>query len=77
MKEIAARSNILDPIFKKNHRVKKSELRANYKLLRGKLSTKHDDQLNQVLKIKKGDTYNGIELEKRIADFALPQNHEY
>ena len=26
-----------------------------------------DSQLNQVLKIKKGDTYNGVELEKRIA----------
>ena len=31
-----------------------------------------DDQLNQVLKIKKGDTYNGIELEKRIADNTDP-----
>ena len=27
----------------------------------------HDEQLNQVLKIKEGDTYNGVELEKRIA----------
>jgi outer membrane protein insertion porin family len=31
-----------------------------------------DDQLNQVLKIKKGDTYNGVELEKRIADNSDP-----
>jgi len=31
-----------------------------------------DDQLNQVLKIKKGDTYNGVELEKRIADTSDP-----
>ena len=31
-----------------------------------------DEQLNQVLKIKKGDTYNGIELEKRIADNSDP-----
>ena len=31
-----------------------------------------DDQLNQVLKIRKGDTYNGIELEKRIADNSDP-----
>ena len=31
-----------------------------------------DEQLNQVLKIKKGDTYNGIELEKRIADSSDP-----
>jgi outer membrane protein insertion porin family len=31
-----------------------------------------DEQLNQVLKIKKGDTYNGIELEKRIADSSNP-----
>ena len=31
-----------------------------------------DAQLNQVLKIKKGDTYNGIELEKRIADSSDP-----
>ena len=28
--------------------------------------------MNQVLKIKKGDTYNGIELEKRIADNSDP-----
>ena len=27
---------------------------------------------NQVLKIKKGDTYNGVELEKRIADNSDP-----
>ena len=31
-----------------------------------------DEQLNQVLKIKKGDTYNGVELEKRIADSSDP-----
>ena len=31
-----------------------------------------DEQLNQVLKIEKGDTYNGIELEKRIADNSDP-----
>ena len=31
-----------------------------------------DEQLNQVLKIRKGDTYNGIELEKRIADNTDP-----
>jgi outer membrane protein insertion porin family len=31
-----------------------------------------DSQLNQVLKIQKGDTYNGIELEKRIADNTDP-----
>ena len=31
-----------------------------------------DDQLNQVLKIKKGDTYNGVELEKKIADNSDP-----
>ena len=31
-----------------------------------------DEQLNRVLKIKKGDTYNGIELEKRIADNSDP-----
>ncbi|MAH20417.1 MAG: outer membrane protein assembly factor BamA [Flavobacteriaceae bacterium] len=31
-----------------------------------------DQQLNQVLKIKKGDTYNGVELEKRIADNSDP-----
>ena len=27
---------------------------------------------NRILKIKKGDTYNGIELEKRIADASDP-----
>ena len=31
-----------------------------------------DQQLNQILKIKKGDTYNGVELEKRIADRSDP-----
>ncbi len=31
-----------------------------------------DQQLNQLLKIKKGDTYNGVELEKRIADTSDP-----
>ena len=31
-----------------------------------------DEQLNQILKIKKGDTYNGVELEKRIADTSDP-----
>ena len=31
-----------------------------------------DAQLNRILKIKKGDTYNGIELEKRIADASDP-----
>ena len=31
-----------------------------------------DEQLNQVLKIKEGDTYNGVELEKRIADNSNP-----
>ena len=31
-----------------------------------------DDQLNQILKIKEGDTYNGVELEKRIADRSDP-----
>ena len=31
-----------------------------------------DEQLNQVLKIKEGDTYNGVELEKRIADNSDP-----
>ncbi len=31
-----------------------------------------DEQLNQVLKIREGDTYNGVELEKRIADNTDP-----
>ncbi len=31
-----------------------------------------DEQLNQILKIKEGDTYNGVELEKRIADRSDP-----
>ena len=31
-----------------------------------------DSQLNQILKIKAGDTYNGVELEKRIADGSDP-----
>ena len=35
-----------------------------------------DQQLNQILKIKKGDTYNGIELEKRIADRSNPDAND-
>jgi len=35
-----------------------------------------DTQLNQVLKIKKGDTYNGVELEKRIADSSDPDAYD-
>ena len=31
-----------------------------------------DQQLNQILKIKEGDTYNGVELENRISDKANP-----
>ena len=31
-----------------------------------------DSQLNQILKINEGDTYNGVELEKRIADSSDP-----
>ena len=31
-----------------------------------------DSQLNQILKINEGDTYNGVELEKRIADGSDP-----
>ena len=31
-----------------------------------------DEQLNRVLKITPGDTYNGVELEKRIADNTKP-----
>ncbi len=31
-----------------------------------------DQQLNQILKINEGDTYNGVELEKRIADRSDP-----
>ena len=35
-----------------------------------------DNQLNQVLKIEKGDTYNGVELEKRIADNTDPDAYD-
>ena len=35
-----------------------------------------DAQLNQVLKIQKGDTYNGVELEKRIADNTDPDAYD-
>ena len=35
-----------------------------------------DEQLNQVLKIQKGDTYNGVELEKRIADNSDPDAYD-
>ena len=35
-----------------------------------------DNQLNQILKIKEGDTYNGVELEKRIADSSDPDSDD-
>ncbi len=35
-----------------------------------------DQQLNQILKIKEGDTYNGVELEKRIADKSDPDAND-
>ena len=35
-----------------------------------------DQQLNQILKIKEGDTYNGVELEKRIADRSDPDAND-
>ena len=35
-----------------------------------------DQQLNQILKIKKGNTYNGVELEKRIADRSDPDAND-
>ena len=35
-----------------------------------------DEQLNQILKIKEGDTYNGVELEKRIADSSDPDSDD-
>jgi outer membrane protein insertion porin family len=31
-----------------------------------------DQELNQILRIKEGDTYNGVELQKRIADDTKP-----
>jgi len=35
-----------------------------------------DEQLNQILKIKKGDTYNGVELQKRIQDNSQPNAND-
>jgi len=35
-----------------------------------------DSQLNQILKINEGDTYNGVELEKRIADSSDPDAND-
>jgi len=35
-----------------------------------------DSQLNQILKINKGDTYNGVELDKRIADSSDPDAND-
>ncbi len=35
-----------------------------------------DQQLNQILKIEEGDTYNGVELEKRIADRSDPDAND-
>ena len=35
-----------------------------------------DEQLNQILKIKEGDTYNGVELEKRISDNSDPDSDD-
>jgi len=35
-----------------------------------------DQQLNQILGIKEGDTYNGVELDKRIADDSKPDAND-
>ncbi len=35
-----------------------------------------DQQLNQILRIKEGDTYNGVELDKRIEDSSDPDAHD-
>ncbi len=35
-----------------------------------------DQQLNLILKIKEGDTYNGVELDKRIADDSKPDAND-
>ena len=35
-----------------------------------------DEQLDQILKVKEGDTYNGVELEKRIADDSDPDSDD-
>ncbi|MBT6635417.1 MAG: BamA/TamA family outer membrane protein [Flavobacteriaceae bacterium] len=35
-----------------------------------------DQQLNQILKVKEGDTYNGVELEKRISDSSDPDSDD-
>ena len=35
-----------------------------------------DSQLDQILKINEGDTYNGVELEKRIADSSDPDAND-
>ena len=35
-----------------------------------------DEQLDQILKVKEGDTYNGVELEKRISDDSDPDSDD-
>ena len=35
-----------------------------------------DQQLNQILRINEGDTYNGVELDKRIADDSKPDAND-
>lgn len=35
-----------------------------------------DEQLNRILRINSGDTYNGVELEKRIADGSQPDAND-
>ena len=67
--------------YDENSIVLKIKLQEGEKYTFGKInylgnSVYTDEQLDQILKVKEGDTYNGVELEKRIADDSDPDSDD-
>ena len=67
--------------YDKNSITLKIKLQEGEKYTFGKInylgnSVYTDEQLDQILKVKEGDTYNGVELEKRIADDSDPDSDD-
>ena len=67
--------------YDKNSITLKIKLQEGEKYTFGKInylgnSVYTDEQLDQILKVKEGDTYNGVELEKRISDDSDPDSDD-
>jgi len=67
--------------YDENSIVLKIKLQEGEKYTFGKInylgnSVYTDEQLDQILKVKEGDTYNGVELEKRISDDSDPDSDD-